>query len=78
MTLQSSWMQFFNENETRREFMELLQPIRESIYNEIYIYLWIICFYSIMLFILILANLFLLLHILHYGKYIYNISNTID
>ena len=63
MTLQSSWMQFFNENETRREFMELLQPIRDSIYNEIYIYLWIICFYSIMLFILILANSIVLLRL---------------
>jgi membrane-anchored protein YejM (alkaline phosphatase superfamily) len=78
MTLQTSWMQFFNENETRKEVIELLQPIRESIYNEIYIYLWVICFYSIMLFILILANLFMLLHILHSGKYIHNISVNID
>lgn len=78
MTLQASWMQFFNENETRKEFMELLQPIKESIYNEIYIYLWVICFYSIMLFILILANLFMLLHILHFGKYNNNISVNID
>ncbi len=78
MTLQTSWMQFFNENETRKEFMELLQPIRESIYNEIYIYLWVICFYSIMLFILILANLFMLLHILHSGKYSYSIGVNID
>ena len=39
MTLQSSWMQFFNENETRREFMELLQPIRSQyIMKYIYIY----------------------------------------
>ena len=78
MTLQTSWMQFFNENETRKEFMELLQPIRESIYNEIYIYLWVICFYSIMLFILILANLFMLLHILHSGKYIHSFGVNID
>ena len=74
----SESIDFFNENETRREFMELLQPIKESIYNEIYIYLWVICFYSIMLFILILANLFMLLNILNYGKYIHNISGRID
>jgi len=78
MTLQSTWLQFFNEIETKKEFMELLQPIKDSIYNEIYIYLWIICFYSIMLFILILANLFLLLHILQYGKYNYSISDSIN
>ena len=50
----------------------------DNIHNEIYIYIWIICFYSIMLFLLILANLFMLLHILHYGKYIHNISGSID
>ncbi len=78
MTLQSTWLQFFNEIETKKEFMELLQPIKDSIYNEIYIYLWIICFYSIMLFILILANLFMLLHILQYGKYNSAISDSIN
>jgi len=67
MGLQNSWIQFFNDVETRREFMELLKPVKESLYNEIYIYIWIICFYSIMLFLLILANLFLLLRIINYS-----------
>ena len=67
MGLQNSWIQFFNDVETKREFMELLKPVKESLYNEIYIYIWIICFYSIMLFLLILANLFLLLRIINYS-----------
>lgn len=67
MGLQNSWIQFFNNVETKREFMELLKPVKESLYNEIYIYIWIICFYSIMLFLLILANLFLLLRIINYS-----------
>ena len=67
MGLQHSWIQFFKDVETKREFMELLKPVKESLYNEIYIYIWIICFYSIMLFLLILANLFLLLRIINYS-----------
>lgn len=65
MGLHNSWMHFFNGVETKKEFMELLKPVKESLYNEIYLYIWIICFYSIMLFLLILANLFLLLRILN-------------
>lgn len=72
MGLQNSWIHFFNDVETKREFMELLKPVKESLYNEIYIYIWIICFYSIMLFLLILANLFLLLRIINYTMQIPN------
>ena len=72
MGLQNSWIHFFNDVETKREFMELLKPVKESLYNEIYIYIWIICFYSIMLFLLILANLLLLLRIINYTMQIPN------
>lgn len=65
MALQNIWMQFFNDVETKKEVMELLKPVKESLYNEVYLYIWIICFYSIMLFLLILANLFLLLRIIN-------------
>ena len=65
MALQNTWMQFFNDVETKKEVMELLKPVKESLYNEVYLYIWIICFYSIMLFLLILANLFLLLRIIN-------------
>ena len=65
MALQNTWMQFFNHVETKKEVMELLKPEKESLYNEVYLYIWIICFYSIMLFLLILANLFLLLRIIN-------------
>lgn len=65
MALQNTWMQFFNHVETKKEVMELLKPVKESLYNEVYLYIWIICFYSIMLFLLILANLFLLLRIIN-------------
>jgi len=42
---------------------ELLQPITDKLYKTTYSYLWIICIYSILLFIVILANFLLLIKI---------------
>ena len=62
---------FLNNANTRKELGDILKPITDSIYNELYIYLWIISFYSIMLFLLILANLFLLMKILNKTKIVH-------
>lgn len=58
-------IQFLSNDETKREMINFLKPITESIYNELYIYIWIICFVSAIQFLIILANLFLLLKIFH-------------
>lgn len=61
-------IQFFHNEDTRKDIIELLSPLVNIIYNELYVYIWVICFYSIFLFILILVNLYLLLKILHFMK----------
>ena len=58
-------IQFLSNDETKREIINFLKPITESVYNELYIYIWIICFVSAIQFLIILANLFLLLKIFH-------------
>ena len=58
-------IQFLSNDETKKEIVNFLKPITESIYNELYIYIWIICFVSAIQFLIILANLFLLLKIFH-------------
>lgn len=47
------------------EMKEFVRPIVSTIYNEIYIYLWFICFYNVFLIFLVLANLFLILRLLN-------------
>lgn len=47
---------------------ELMKPVTSNIYNYIYPYVWIICLYSILLFILTLANLLLLLKYFHHSS----------
>jgi|UniRef100_A0A6C0IPA5 hypothetical protein len=69
--IKESCIEFLNNANTRKELSDILKPITNSIYNEVYIYIWIICFYSIILFLLILANLFLLTKILNKTKIVH-------
>jgi len=58
---------FFNIMQSeilKRYTQDLMKPVTSNIYNYIYPYVWIICAYSIFLFILTLANLLLLLRII--------------
>ena len=44
----------------------VLDPIRSILYNEMYFYVWLICLYHVFLIIIVVANLVLLLRLLHY------------
>jgi hypothetical protein len=54
-------LQFFQNEDIKRDVREIIKPIVNIIYNGIYIYLWFICFYNVFLIFLVLANLFLLI-----------------
>jgi len=69
--IKDTCIEFLNNANTRKELGDILKPITDSIYNELYIYIWIISFYSIMLFLFILANLFLLMKILNKTKIVH-------
>ena len=45
----------------KKELGEFLKPVVHLVYNEIYLYLWLICVYSVFLMIVTLANLFVVL-----------------
>lgn len=52
-----------DNNSLKRELAEFMKPVVHLIYNEIYLYIWFICIYSIFLMIVTLANLFVLLRL---------------
>lgn len=56
-------------NYMRGEMKEFIRPIVNIVYNEIYIYIWLICFYNVFLIFLVLANLFLIIRILNKPRY---------
>jgi len=67
--IKQTFIEFFNNEDMRRDITEMIKPIRESVYNEIYIYIWFICIYNVFLLFIIIANLILLLKILQKTRY---------
>lgn len=67
--IKQTFIEFFNNEDMRKEITEMIKPIRESVYNEIYIYIWFICIYNVFLLFIIIANLILLLKILQKTRY---------
>ena len=59
--IRDTCLEFFKNEDIKRDFREMIKPIADIIYNEIYIYIWFICIYIVFLTFIILANLFLLL-----------------
>jgi len=66
--IKDSCIKFLYNEDSRKDIKAVLSPLGDIIYNEVYVYIWVICFYNIFLFIIILANLYLLLTILHFVR----------
>jgi hypothetical protein len=67
-TIKETFLSFFKDKEMKQNIKEILRPVTDIVYNEIYLYVWCICFFNLFLFIIILVNLFLLLRLT--SKYI--------
>jgi len=59
--VRDSCIEFFKNEDIRKNVREIIKPIVNIIYNEIYVYLWFICIYNVILIFLVVINLFLLL-----------------
>jgi hypothetical protein len=62
--IKENCLEFLQNEDIRRDFRDLIRPIIQFIYNEIYIYLWVICFYNVFIFFLIVVNMYLLIRLL--------------
>jgi hypothetical protein len=62
-------LEFFNSEDIRKDIKDVIKPLGTMIYNEIYIYLWMICFYNVFLIFIILVNLILLFTLLRRNKH---------
>jgi hypothetical protein len=68
--IKQSVIEFFKNEDMQRDITDIVKPIRDSIYNELYVYIWFICIYNVLLLFLIVVNFFLLLKILHHTRYL--------
>ena len=62
--IRDSCVEFLQNEDIRKNVKDIIKPIVQIIYNEIYIYIWFICFYNVLLIFTILANLYLLIILL--------------
>jgi hypothetical protein len=62
-SIRDTCIEFFQSEDTRKDVKEILKPLANIVYNEVYLYLWLICFYNLLLFFMILGILALLLRV---------------
>lgn len=60
-SIRDTCLEFFKNEDIKRDVREVVRPIFTMIYNEIYIYIWLICIYHIFFILIILANFYLLM-----------------
>jgi hypothetical protein len=66
--IRDSCIEFFQNEDTRKNVRDIIKPIVNIIYNEIYVYIWFICIYNVFLIFIVLVNLFLLLKWINKSK----------
>jgi hypothetical protein len=69
-------LEFFSSEDIRKDIKDVIKPLGTMIYNEVYIYLWMICFYNVFLIFITLVNLILLFTVLRRNKYFSNIESN--
>jgi len=52
---------FFQNENIKKNMREIIKPIGTLIYNELFIYIWFLCIYNVVLFLIITTVLILLL-----------------
>jgi hypothetical protein len=63
ISLRDSCIEFFQKEDTQRHIKDIIRPIVNIIYNEIYTYIFFICIYSVFLMFMTLAILIFLIWI---------------
>ncbi len=63
-SIKENCIEFLQNEDIRRDMKEMIKPVVQIVYNEVYVYLWVICLYCVFIFFLLMANLFLLTRIL--------------
>jgi hypothetical protein len=58
--VKNEWLKLCQTESIKNEFKELLKPVVSVIYNELYIYIWLICFYNVILILILIFILFYL------------------
>ena len=69
--LRDTCIEYLKNENTKKDVKEMMKPIFSMIYNEIYIYIWIIAVYNIFFIFMILALFFILSKLLQKQNMVY-------
>jgi hypothetical protein len=75
--IRDTCVEFFQSEDIRKSVKEIIKPIANIVYNEMYLYIWIILFYNVFLIFLILANLGLLIKLLQMQGTVSSLSTAL-
>lgn len=64
-------LDFFRKEDVQRYAKDLVRPVVNVVYNQVYPYVWTICLYCVFLFFLTLANLVLVVRMYHALQVLY-------
>ena len=62
-SIKDSIIDFIKSEEIKQDLYSIVEPVRDSIYNELYPYLLFLCIYIVILTFIILINLILLIRL---------------
>ena len=54
---------FFKNEDIKRDVKDVIKPVVSFIYDEIYVYVWLICLYNVFFILVVLAILYLLIQL---------------
>jgi len=76
-SIRDSCIELLQSEDTRKNLREIIQPISNMIYNEMYPYIWLLCIYLVVVTFIILMNLLLLVRVLNQlgGLYVTSIGD---
>jgi Flp pilus assembly protein TadB len=70
--IRDTCIDFFKNEDIKKDMKEMMTPIFNLIYNEIYIYIWIIAIYNIFFLFILLGMFFLLVRLLQQRESAHN------
>ena len=62
--IRETCIEFFKNEDIKRDVKDVIQPIVSLIYDEIYVYIWLICLYNIFFILIVLEILYLIIQLL--------------
>ena len=76
-SIRDSCIELLESEDTRKNLREIIQPISNMIYNEMYPYIWLLCIYLVVVTFIILMNLLLLVRVLNQlgGLYVTSVGD---